>query len=176
MKSLRYLHASLSQQSQCPLSWVCKVAVLGPCLFYARLRPLLSMRIWGYLLFPYQDNFFMSFTIFQNIFDHNQYTSPSYETSHQTKSSTFPQGAGRTRYLMSSKGLHRRKSVYLSVCSSREGKGQSPKVQGLDCREDALTILVQYVQNNRRRPSNIELEHCHGTKSMCQSLSLDVTS
>ncbi|UYV80393.1 PLGRKT [Cordylochernes scorpioides] len=31
MKSLRCLHASLSQQ--CPLSWVCKVAVLGPFQF-----------------------------------------------------------------------------------------------------------------------------------------------
>ncbi|UYV60710.1 hypothetical protein LAZ67_1002001 [Cordylochernes scorpioides] len=33
MKSLRCLHVSLSQHQQCPLSWVCKVAVLGPCQF-----------------------------------------------------------------------------------------------------------------------------------------------
>ncbi|UYV77786.1 MAP4K1 [Cordylochernes scorpioides] len=33
MKSFRCLHASLSQQQQCPLSWVCKAAVLGLCLF-----------------------------------------------------------------------------------------------------------------------------------------------
>ncbi|UYV82464.1 K02A2.6-like [Cordylochernes scorpioides] len=33
MKSLRYLHTSLSQQSQYPLSWVCKAAALGPCQF-----------------------------------------------------------------------------------------------------------------------------------------------
>ncbi|UYV61990.1 hypothetical protein LAZ67_1007348 [Cordylochernes scorpioides] len=45
MKSLRCLHASLSQQSPCPLSWVCKAAALGPCQFSARLRPLLGMRI-----------------------------------------------------------------------------------------------------------------------------------
>ncbi|UYV60713.1 hypothetical protein LAZ67_1002006 [Cordylochernes scorpioides] len=38
MKSLRCLHTSLSQQSQCPLSWVCKAAVLGPCQFSARLQ------------------------------------------------------------------------------------------------------------------------------------------
>ncbi|UYV64493.1 hypothetical protein LAZ67_3000972 [Cordylochernes scorpioides] len=45
MKSLRCLHTFLSQQSQCPLFWVCKAAVLGPCQFSARLRPLLGMRI-----------------------------------------------------------------------------------------------------------------------------------
>ncbi|UYV72483.1 hypothetical protein LAZ67_9003328 [Cordylochernes scorpioides] len=45
MKNLRCLHTSLSQQSQCPLSSVCKV--LGPCQFSARLRPLLDMRIYS---------------------------------------------------------------------------------------------------------------------------------
>ncbi|UYV69768.1 hypothetical protein LAZ67_7000673 [Cordylochernes scorpioides] len=44
MKSLRCLHTSLSQQ--CPLSWVCKAAVLGPCQFSARLRPAMDMRIY----------------------------------------------------------------------------------------------------------------------------------
>ncbi|UYV84216.1 hypothetical protein LAZ67_X001549 [Cordylochernes scorpioides] len=46
MKSLRCPRASLSQQSQCPLSWVCKAAALGPCQFSIRLRPLLGMRIY----------------------------------------------------------------------------------------------------------------------------------
>ncbi|UYV76534.1 Transposase [Cordylochernes scorpioides] len=50
---------------------------------------------------------------------------------------------------------------YLLVCSSCEGKGQSRKVQGLYCWEDAPTILAQYLPNNRHKPSNIELEHCH---------------
>ncbi|UYV71192.1 hypothetical protein LAZ67_8002085 [Cordylochernes scorpioides] len=50
MKSLRCLHRSLSQQKQSPLSWECKAAVLGPCQFSARLRPLLGMRIsWKYI-------------------------------------------------------------------------------------------------------------------------------
>ncbi|UYV71454.1 hypothetical protein LAZ67_8003299 [Cordylochernes scorpioides] len=47
MKSLRCLHASISKQQQCPLSWVCKAAAQGPCQFSARLRPLLGMRICG---------------------------------------------------------------------------------------------------------------------------------
>ncbi|UYV61140.1 Cda5 [Cordylochernes scorpioides] len=47
MKSLRCLHASPSQQSQCSLSWVCKAAALGLCQFSARLRPLLGMRYVG---------------------------------------------------------------------------------------------------------------------------------
>ncbi|UYV60727.1 GVQW3 [Cordylochernes scorpioides] len=33
MKSLRCLHTSLSQQSRCRVSWVCKAVVLGPCQF-----------------------------------------------------------------------------------------------------------------------------------------------
>ncbi|UYV66276.1 hypothetical protein LAZ67_4001182 [Cordylochernes scorpioides] len=33
IKSLRCLHASLSQQQQCPLSLVCNAASLGPCQF-----------------------------------------------------------------------------------------------------------------------------------------------
>ncbi|UYV64652.1 hypothetical protein LAZ67_3001508, partial [Cordylochernes scorpioides] len=40
-------HASPSHQQQCPLSWVCKAAALGPCQISARLRPLLAMRICG---------------------------------------------------------------------------------------------------------------------------------
>ncbi|UYV67295.1 hypothetical protein LAZ67_5000140 [Cordylochernes scorpioides] len=48
MNSLRRcLHASLSQQSQCSLSWMCEAAVLGPCRYSARLRLLLDMRICG---------------------------------------------------------------------------------------------------------------------------------
>ncbi|UYV60715.1 hypothetical protein LAZ67_1002008 [Cordylochernes scorpioides] len=46
MKSLRYLHTSLSQHSQCSLSWVCKAAALGLCQISARLRPLLGMSIY----------------------------------------------------------------------------------------------------------------------------------
>ncbi|UYV77759.1 hypothetical protein LAZ67_15002178 [Cordylochernes scorpioides] len=42
MKSLRCLYAFLSQQQQLPLSWVCKAAVLGPCLFSAKLWPMLG--------------------------------------------------------------------------------------------------------------------------------------
>ncbi|UYV76106.1 hypothetical protein LAZ67_13002538 [Cordylochernes scorpioides] len=38
-------HTSLSEQQQCPLSWVCKAAALGLCQFSARLRTLLGMRI-----------------------------------------------------------------------------------------------------------------------------------
>ncbi|UYV60414.1 hypothetical protein LAZ67_1001085 [Cordylochernes scorpioides] len=45
MKSLRCLHTSLSEQRQCPLSWMCKAAALGLCQFSARLRPLLDRKI-----------------------------------------------------------------------------------------------------------------------------------
>ncbi|UYV72397.1 C9orf64 [Cordylochernes scorpioides] len=46
------------------------------------------------------------------------------------------------------KRVSSQKKLYLLVCSSREGRGQSLKVHGLDCWGDAPTILVQYVQNN----------------------------
>ncbi|UYV62435.1 hypothetical protein LAZ67_2000559 [Cordylochernes scorpioides] len=37
--------SSLSQKSQCQLSWVCKAAVLNPCQFSENLRPFPDIRI-----------------------------------------------------------------------------------------------------------------------------------
>ncbi|UYV73633.1 hypothetical protein LAZ67_11000093 [Cordylochernes scorpioides] len=64
IKSLRCIHASPSQQQQCPLSWVCKAAALGLCQISARLRPLLAMRICGV---KYKSTLSKTFKLYQGL-------------------------------------------------------------------------------------------------------------
>ncbi|UYV65074.1 hypothetical protein LAZ67_3003049 [Cordylochernes scorpioides] len=47
MKSLKCLHKSLSQQ--CPISWVCKAAVLGPCQFSGVVVSIEESQLYPYI-------------------------------------------------------------------------------------------------------------------------------